>query len=44
MEGAISVSDVHPATALILVDHGSRFQGANDMLLDVVAMVKRLPD
>ncbi len=27
-------------TALILVDHGSRFQEANDMLLDVVKMVK----
>jgi len=36
------VSDVNPTTALILVDHGSRFQGANDMLLDVVEMVKRL--
>jgi len=36
------VSDVSPATALILVDHGSRFQGANDMLLDVVEMVRRL--
>lgn len=36
------MSDVNPTTALILVDHGSRFQGANDMLLDVVAMVKRL--
>ena len=29
-------------TALILVDHGSRFPGANEMLLDVVAMVKQL--
>lgn len=36
------MSDLNPATALILVDHGSRFQGANDMLLDVVEMVKRL--
>lgn len=29
-------------TALILVDHGSRFPAANDMLGDVVEMVKRL--
>ena len=36
------MSDVSPATALILVDHGSRFQGANDMLLDIVEMVRRL--
>ena len=36
------MSDVNPTTALILVDHGSRFPGANDMLLDVVEMVKRL--
>jgi sirohydrochlorin ferrochelatase len=36
------VSDLNPATALILVDHGSRFPGANDMLLGVVEMVKRL--
>jgi sirohydrochlorin ferrochelatase len=28
--------------ALLLVDHGSRFQEANDMLADVAAMVKRL--
>lgn len=28
--------------ALILVDHGSRFPEANDMLVDVVEMVKRL--
>ncbi len=27
---------------LLLVDHGSRFQAANDMLADVAAMVKRL--
>ncbi len=27
---------------LLLVDHGSRFQEANDMLADVAAMVKRL--
>jgi sirohydrochlorin ferrochelatase len=27
---------------LLLVDHGSRFHEANDMLVDVVAMVKRL--
>lgn len=36
------MSDANQTTALILVDHGSRFQGANDMLLDVVEMVKRL--
>jgi sirohydrochlorin ferrochelatase len=29
-------------TTLLLVDHGSRFQEANDMLADVAAMVKRL--
>ena len=29
-------------TALILVDHGSRFKEANEMLLDVVRMVKDL--
>lgn len=29
-------------TALVLVDHGSRFPEANDMLADVAAMVKRL--
>ncbi len=28
--------------ALIVVDHGSRFKEANDMLLDVVRMVKKL--
>lgn len=28
--------------ALLLVDHGSRFQEANDMLADVAALVKRL--
>lgn len=27
---------------LLLVDHGSRFQEANDMLADVAAMVRRL--
>jgi sirohydrochlorin ferrochelatase len=27
---------------LLLVDHGSRFQEANDMLADVAALVKRL--
>ena len=36
------MSETNPNIALILVDHGSRFQGANDMLLDVVEMVKRL--
>ena len=36
------MGDVNEKTALILVDHGSRFPAANDMLLDVVAMVKRL--
>jgi sirohydrochlorin ferrochelatase len=34
--------EVNRRTALILVDHGSRFQGANDMLLEVVEMVKKL--
>lgn len=34
--------DVNTKTALILVDHGSRLPAANDMLLDVVKMVKRL--
>jgi sirohydrochlorin ferrochelatase len=29
-------------TALLLVDHGSRFQAANDMLADVAAMVREL--
>jgi sirohydrochlorin ferrochelatase len=29
-------------TALILVDHGSRFAEANEMLLDVVQMVREL--
>lgn len=28
--------------ALLLVDHGSRFQEANDMLADVATMVKRI--
>jgi sirohydrochlorin ferrochelatase len=36
------VRDVNTRTALILVDHGSRFHEANDMLLEVVAMVKEL--
>ena len=27
---------------LLLVDHGSRFQEANDMLVDVAAMVRRI--
>lgn len=31
-----------PEIALLLVDHGSRFQEANDMLAEVAAMVKRL--
>ena len=31
--------------ALIIVDHGSRFHGANDMLWDVVEMLRKLrPD
>jgi len=38
----ISVSHANPTTALILVDHGSRFQDANDTLLDVVEMMKGL--
>lgn len=42
MQGEGSVPDANTNLALILVDHGSRFQGANDMLLDVVEMVKRL--
>jgi sirohydrochlorin ferrochelatase len=36
------VAEANASIALILVDHGSRFQEANDMLLDVVEMVKRL--
>jgi sirohydrochlorin ferrochelatase len=36
------VAELNTHTALILVDHGSRFPEANEMLLDVVAMVKRL--
>lgn len=36
------MAEVNTKTALILVDHGSRFGAANDMLLDVVEMVKRL--
>jgi sirohydrochlorin ferrochelatase len=31
-----------PRTALILVDHGSRFAEANDMLAEVATMVKEL--
>lgn len=29
-------------TAVLLVDHGSRFQAANDMLADVAAMLREL--
>ena len=29
---------------LLLVDHGSRFKEANDMLADVAALVKRLSE
>lgn len=36
------MGDDKEKTALILVDHGSRFPAANDMLLGVVEMVKRL--
>lgn len=36
------MAETNARTALILVDHGSRFQAANDMLLDVVEMVKRI--
>ena len=32
----------HEKIALLLVDHGSRFKEANQMLADVAAMVKRL--
>jgi sirohydrochlorin ferrochelatase len=34
----------HPThtIGLVIVDHGSRKQAANDMLLDVVAMIKRV--
>jgi len=42
MKGEGAVAETNASIALILVDHGSRFQGANDMLLDVVEMVKRL--
>ena len=36
------MAELNTHTALILVDHGSRFPEANEMLLEVVAMVKRL--
>ena len=34
--------NVHKKIGLLLVDHGSRFQEANDMLIEVAEMVKRL--
>jgi sirohydrochlorin ferrochelatase len=36
------VLEANANTALILVDHGSRFRSANEMLVNVVEMVKRL--
>jgi sirohydrochlorin ferrochelatase len=36
------MSRIDGRTALVLVDHGSRFQEANDMLADVAAMVRQL--
>ena len=33
---------IHKKVGLLLVDHGSRFQEANDMLIEVAEMVKRL--
>jgi sirohydrochlorin ferrochelatase len=38
----IPVLNAEQRVALLLVDHGSRFQEANDMLADVAVMVKRL--
>jgi sirohydrochlorin ferrochelatase len=36
------VPSVHKKIGLLLVDHGSRYQEANDMLIEVAEMVKRL--
>ncbi len=36
------VGNTRPKVGLLLVDHGSRFQEANDMLAVVASMVKRL--
>ncbi len=36
------MAEAEQKVGLLLVDHGSRFQEANDMLADVAAMVKRL--
>jgi sirohydrochlorin ferrochelatase len=38
----VLVENVKRKVGLLLVDHGSRFQEANDMLVDVTTMVKRL--
>jgi sirohydrochlorin ferrochelatase len=40
--GRASVPNGEEKIGLLLVDHGSRFQAANDMLADVAAMVRRL--
>ena len=36
------MTEASTTIALILVDHGSRYSGANEMLLEVVDMVKQL--
>ncbi len=38
------MSNVNKKVGILLVDHGSRFPEANDMLADVAALVKRLAD
>ncbi len=38
------MSNPKKKVGLLLVDHGSRFQQANDLLADVAALVKRLAD
>ena len=42
IEGRYPVREDEQKIGLLLVDHGSRFQEANDMLADVAAMVRRL--
>ncbi len=42
LEEVSPVAKAEEKVALLLVDHGSRFQEANDMLADVATMVKRL--
>jgi sirohydrochlorin ferrochelatase len=38
----VLVQNAKKKVGLLLVDHGSRFQEANDMLVDVTTMVRRL--